>query len=49
MGYKRIPTQIVVVAFTEKDGAEKCLKGYAKAWSEGEDVPVCTNGKHDLE
>ena len=42
MMYKRIPTQIVVAAYPEEDGAEKSLKELAKAMSKG-DFPVCTN------
>lgn len=45
MIYKRIPTQIVVAAFTDEGGAQKCLEAVAKAAAEEKEgpVPVATN------
>jgi uncharacterized membrane protein len=40
--YKRIPTQSLVAAFTDEQGAEKVLESVAKAAAK-EEFPICTN------
>jgi len=41
--YKRIPTQILVAAFSRLDGAEKALNLIGQAMAEAEGYVVCTN------
>mmetsp|Transcript_1103 Transcript_1103/g.2573 ORF Transcript_1103/g.2573 Transcript_1103/m.2573 type:complete len:276 (+) Transcript_1103:154-981(+) len=43
MIYKRIPTQILVAAFTDEGGAQKCLEAVAKAAAEEKAGPITTN------
>jgi uncharacterized membrane protein len=40
--YKRVPTQILVVGFTNEEDAEKCLHKVAKA-AKASEFPICTN------